>query len=140
LAPKLQEALGQPVVVENRPGASGRVGADSVVRSDPDGYTLYMATEGAIVIAPHLTKDMTYDPLTDLKPVSLVIRTAPLISVHPSHEAQSMQHLLELAKTNPGKYRYGQSGVGGPNHLAFEMLKQMADVDITDLAYRGTGA
>src|SRR3546814_7536690 len=83
------ESLGQPVVVENRPGASGRVGADSVVRADPDGYTLYMATEGAIVIASHLVKDMTYDPLTDLKAVSLVIRTAPLISVHPSHEAHN---------------------------------------------------
>src|SRR3546814_2550554 len=108
------ESLGQPVVVENRPGASGRVGADSVVRADPDGYTLYMATEGAIVIASHLVKDMTYDPLTDLKAVSLVIRTAPLISVHPSHEAQNMKQLLELARANPGKYNYGHSGVGGP--------------------------
>src|SRR3546814_3725392 len=99
-----------------------------------------MATEGAIVIASHLVKDMTYDPLTDLKAVSLVIRTAPLISVHPSHEAQNMKQLLELARANPGKYNYGHSGVGGPNHLAFEMMKQMAEVDITDIAYRGTGA
>src|SRR3546814_14784971 len=74
-----------------------------------------------------------------LFPYTTLLRS-PLIAVHPSHEAQNMKQLLELARANPGKYNYGHSGVGGPNHLAFEMMKQMAEVDITDIAYRGTGA
>ncbi|WP_161140034.1 Bug family tripartite tricarboxylate transporter substrate binding protein [Propylenella binzhouense] len=140
LAPELQQSFGQPVVVENRPGAQGRIGTDLVAKAEPDGQTILMATEGAIVILPHLPEPLPYDPLKDLAPVSLVVRTTPVIVANPSVEADSLKDLIADAKANPGKYFYGHSGVGGPNHLMFELLKQKTGAKIEQVPYQGTGA
>lgn len=140
IAPKMQATLGQPVIVENRPGAQGRVGADSVAKARPDGHTILMSTEGALVITPHMGEALPYDPLTDFAPISQVVGFAPVIVANAALEADTLADFLKLAKENPGKYTYGHSGIGGPNHLAMELLKQMAGVDIVAVPYQGTGA
>jgi tripartite-type tricarboxylate transporter receptor subunit TctC len=138
LAPRLQETLGAPVIVENKPGAQGRIGVETVASAKPDGQTLIMSTEGAVIILPNLSK-LPYDPLKDLAPVSLVVRTAPIIVANKDLKVDSLADLIKQAKANPGKFNYGHSGVGGPNHLTFEMFKQMAGVDIQQIPYKGTG-
>ncbi|GGE52537.1 hypothetical protein GCM10007276_31960 [Agaricicola taiwanensis] len=140
LAPHLQQELGQPVIVENRPGAQGRVGADSVAKAKPDGHTILMSTEGALVITPHMGEALPYDPLKDFAPISQVVGFAPVIVANASLEADTLADFIALAKKNPGKYSYGHSGIGGPNHLAMELLKEMAGIDIAAIPYQGTGA
>lgn len=140
LTTPLQQILGQPVVVENRSGAAGRIGTAFVAKSEPDGETLLVTTESSIVIAPHSGVVMNYDPLNDLIPVSLLTRNAILLVVHPSVKANSLQEFMALAKARPGELTYGSSGVGGPNHLAGETFKRMTGLNITHVPFQGTGA
>jgi tripartite-type tricarboxylate transporter receptor subunit TctC len=140
LSLKLGGILGRPVVVENRAGANGRIGADFVVRSPPDGHTILITPEGAIVIGPHIAQSMSYDPQKDLAPVSLLTKTASMLVATPKLPVSNLADLIKLAKEKPGTLYYGSSGVGGPNHLAGEVFKQMAGVDIVHAPYKGTSA
>src|SRR5437868_8503533 len=139
VTPKLGEALGQPVVVENMGGAGGISGVTEVARSQPDGYTLLVADVGQIAINPHLFSKLPYDPMKDLAPVSL-IGTSPLYLVaHPSVPANTLQELVALAKKQPGKLNYGSSGIGSIHHLATEALKAGFGIDLVHVPYKGTG-
>src|SRR5689334_5090496 len=138
--PHLQQALGQPFIVENRAGAAGRIGTDAVAKAEPDGHTLLMTTESSLVIAPHIGVPMSYDPLKDFAPVSLLTRNAVVLVVHPSVPANTLMEYIALARARPGQMFYASSGVGGPNHLAGEIFKQMTGLDIVHVPFQGTGA
>jgi tripartite-type tricarboxylate transporter receptor subunit TctC len=138
--PHLQQALGQPFIVENRAGAAGRIGTDAVAKAEPDGHTLLMTTESSLVIAPHIGVPMSYDPLRDFAPVSLLTRNAVVLVVHPSVPANTLMDYIALARARPGQMFYASSGVGGPNHLAGEIFKQMTRLDIVHVPFQGTGA
>jgi tripartite-type tricarboxylate transporter receptor subunit TctC len=140
LQPHLQQLLGQSFYIENRAGAAGRIGTDAVAKAEPDGQTLLMTTESSIVIAPHMGVVMNYDPLKDFAPVSLLTRNVVILVVHPSVPADTLQEYIALARAKPGQMFYASSGVGGPNHLAGEIFKQMAGVDIVHVPFAGTGA
>jgi len=139
VTPKLGEALGQAVVVENMGGAGGISGVTEVARSQPDGYTLLVADVGQIAINPHLFTRLPYQPLKDLTAVSL-IGTSPLYLVaNPSVPVNSIQELVAYAKANPGKLNYGSSGIGSIHHLATEALKSGFGIDLVHVPYKGTG-
>jgi tripartite-type tricarboxylate transporter receptor subunit TctC len=138
--PHLQQALAQPFIVENRAGAAGRIGTDAVAKAEPDGQTLLMTTESSLVIAPHIGVPMSYDPLRDFAPVSLLTRNAVVLVVHPSVPANTLMEYIALARGRPGQMFYASSGVGGPNHLAGEIFKQMTGLDIVHVPFQGTGA
>ena len=138
LQPGMQERLGQPVVVENRPGGNARIGANTVAKAEPDGYTVLLTTSGAFVIVPFLGK-VAYDPLRDFAPVTLIARSPVLLVAGPRIAARSVADLIALAKNAPGKLTYASSGVGGPPHLSFELLKQAAGFDMLMIPYSSTG-
>ena len=138
VAPRMSESLGQPIVVENRAGANGAVGAEAVARSAPDGYTLCVCAAGTMAIGPHLTKQ-PFDSLRDFAAVSLLATSPFIVTVHPSVKAASIAELVALAKANPGKINFGSSGVGGAPHLSTELFKSMAGVDMVHVAYKGLG-
>ena len=140
LAPRLQQQLEQSFFVDNRAGAAGRIGAGAVAKADPDGHTLLMTTKSSIVIAPHIGVSMTYDPLKDFAPVSLLTRNPVVLAVNPSLGIDTLKDYIALARAKPGQLFYASSGAGGPNHLAGEIFKQMAGVDIVHVPYPGTGA
>jgi len=140
LQPHLQQLLGQAFYIENRAGAAGRIGTDVVAKAEPDGHTLLMTTESSLVIAPHLGVPMSYDPLRDFAPVSLLTRNVVILVVHPSVPAKTLQEYIALARAKPGEMFYASSGVGGPNHLAGEIFKQMTGVNIMHVPFQGTGA
>jgi tripartite-type tricarboxylate transporter receptor subunit TctC len=135
VAAKLAENLGQPVIVENRVGASGNIGASYVAKSPPDGYTLLFANN-TIVSNPAIGK-VPFDVLMDFVPVGMVGSTATAIAVHPSVPATNMQQLLELLAKNPGKFSYSSCGAGTTMHLVAELMKQQAKLDVAHVAYRG---
>jgi tripartite-type tricarboxylate transporter receptor subunit TctC len=139
LAQKLGERLGQTVVVDNRGGAGGGVGAEAVATSPPDGYTLLFSTMGVLAINPSLYKSLRYDPVKSFVPVSLTHATANMLVVHPSVPAKNVQELIAYAKANPGKLTFGSAGNGTSSHLAGELFKSMAGIDITHVPYKGTG-
>src|SRR5262249_45987704 len=135
-AQKLSDVLGQQVVVENQGGAGGTLGINAVVRAAPDGYTLlYHSVSG--VVSAAVGKDLPYDWLRDLVPVSLVTRFAPVLIINPSLPAGDLKEFIALAKANPGKFSYGSSGPGSAIHLASELLKAVAGIDIVHVPYRG---
>jgi tripartite-type tricarboxylate transporter receptor subunit TctC len=135
-AQKLSEVLGQQVVVENQGGAGGTLGINAVVRAAPDGYTLlYHSVSG--VVSAAVGKDLPYDWLRDLAPVSLVTRFAPVLIINPSLPAGDLKEFIALAKVNPGKFSYGSSGAGSAIHLASELFKAAAGIDIVHVPYRG---
>ena len=140
LAPQLQTAFGQTVFVENRAGAAGRLGTGVVAQAEADGHTLLVTTESSLVIAPHMGVTMSYDPLKDLAPVSLLTRNTVMLVVHPSVPVATLADYIALARANPGKTFYASSGVGGPNHLAGEIFKQKTGLDIVHVPFQGTGA
>jgi tripartite-type tricarboxylate transporter receptor subunit TctC len=140
LQPHLQTLVGAPFYVENRAGAAGRIGTDAVAKAEPDGQTLLMTTESSLVIAPHVGLPMTYDPLKDFAPISLLTRNTVVLVVHPSVPAGTLAEYIALARAKPGQMFYASSGVGGPNHLAGEIFKQMAGVDIVHVPFPGTGS
>jgi tripartite-type tricarboxylate transporter receptor subunit TctC len=139
LAQKLGEGLGQTVVVDNRGGAGGSVGAEAVATAAPDGYTLLFSTMGVLAINPSLYKSLRYDPAKSFVPVSLTHATANMLVVHPSIPANSVPELIAYAKANPDKLTFGSAGNGTSSHLSGELFKSMAGIDITHVPYKGTG-
>lgn len=135
---RLSKALGQQVVIENKGGASGAIGAEFVAKSPPDGYTFLATPSLTMVILPHLRK-LTFDPLKDLVPVTSFAEGTLLIVTHPSVPANSLQELAAHAKQNPGKLSWGTPGVGSYGHLICESFKHQAGVDILHVPYRATG-
>ena len=137
IAPKMGDALGQSVVVDNRAGANGGIGNEVVAHSAPDGYTLLLGAAGALTIAPHLYQKLGFDTFNDFVPVALVGASPFVLVVNPSVPANSVADLTALAKSNPGKYNYGSSGTGGAPHLAGELYKRDAGIDIVHVPYKG---
>jgi tripartite-type tricarboxylate transporter receptor subunit TctC len=136
LAPKMTEALGQPVIVDNRPGAGGTIAADLVARATPDGYTLNAMTNSYSVNASFYK--LPYDPIADIAPITLIGTSGYLMVVNPKVPANSLKEFLALAKAKPGELNYGSSGQGAISHLAVELFKLMAGVDLTHVPYKGT--
>src|SRR3989440_4159565 len=138
VAQKLQDALGQPFVIDNKPGAGGSIGTDSVVKSAADGYTLLAASSGPISIMLHLQK-VPYDPLKDLAPVSLVAATPFALVVHPSFPAANAKEFVAAIKADPGKYTFSSSGTGATAHLFAELFNSMAQLQgVRHVPYKGT--
>lgn len=136
--PKMGEALGQQVFVENRPGAGTAIGASEVARSAPDGYTLLLGDAGTYAFNPTLYKKLSYDPVKDFAPVSLTGRFALILTVNPSTmQAKSVKEFVAIAKSRPGKIDYGAPGPGSPIHLAMEFFKQRAGITMTPIPYKG---
>ena len=138
VAKTLGEQLGQQILTDNKAGAGGNIATDYVVRAAPDGYTLYLANVGAIAVNPHLLP-LQYDPLKDLAPITLAVVFPNLVVVQPSVPANNLAEFIKLARDNPGKYTYGSSGIGGAGHLAGELLKMMAKIDLTHVPFKGGG-
>ncbi len=136
LAEKLSSAWGQPVVVENRPGASGMIGAEAVAKADPDGYTLLMGYNAEIAINPSIFRSMSYDPRKAFTPVTIVGTTPMLLVIHPSIPAKSLQELIDLARSGRAKLSYGSAGNGSTPHLGAEMLKNGAKIDLTHVPFK----
>ncbi len=133
----LQEALGQPVVIENRAGANGNIGADAVAKSPADGHTLLMSSGGTISINPHLYSKMSFDPVKDLLPVAAAARVLVFLEVSPKVPTNTIKEFLDYAKKNPGKLTFGSPGSGSSPHLAAEMMKVQANLFATHIPYRG---
>jgi tripartite-type tricarboxylate transporter receptor subunit TctC len=139
LAERMTVMLGQPVVVENRTGAAGIIGAESVAKSAPDGYTIQLATNSTHAVHAELYRGkLPYDPITSFAPVSRTTRGTHILVVHPSVEAQSIADLIKLAKAHPGKLTYGSGGNGQSSHMSAELFKRMAEVDLTHVPFRST--
>jgi tripartite-type tricarboxylate transporter receptor subunit TctC len=134
---KMTAALGQRVYIENKPGAAGTVGADNVAKADPDGYSLFLTTSGAVTIAPHIQASVPYDPLKDFAPVALVTKVTEVVVVKPQLGIKSMKDLVALAKQKPGAISFASTGIGSPPHLAQELLDISADVKFLHVPYRG---
>jgi tripartite-type tricarboxylate transporter receptor subunit TctC len=138
LAPKLQEALGQPVVVENRPGAGGNIGAELVARSAPDGYTLVMGAIATHAINPALYPKLGYDPVRDFRHVALLVQVPNVLVVNNDVPARSVSQLVELLKKNPGKLDFASGSTGSTGHLAGELFKQMTGTYMVHIPYKGS--
>ena len=137
VADKLQASLGQPFVVENRPGAGGSIGTDAVVKSAPDGYTILAASSGPISIMPNL-QGTPYTPLKDIAPISLICATPFALVTHPSFPAKDARELIALIKANPGKYTFASSGTGATAHLFAELFNSMAGIQARHVPYKGS--
>ncbi len=137
IAQHAAQRLGQPFMVENKPGASGNIGADAVAKSKPDGHTLLMGSIGTNAVNAHLFSRMPYDTLKDFAPISLVASGTLMLVTHPSVPVTDMRSLLAYARTHPGKLTYASGGAGASQHLAGELLKTMAKIDIVHVPYKG---
>jgi tripartite-type tricarboxylate transporter receptor subunit TctC len=135
VAQKMSESLGQQIIVDNRTGAAGVIGADFVAKSAADGYTIMGTTSGHTIL-PHLQK-VPWDPIKDFTPITALVTYQLLLSVHPSVPASSFKELISLAKAKPGVLNYGTGGAGTPPHLAMELLKSTAGIDIVHVPYKG---
>jgi len=131
--------LKQTVVVENKAGAQGAIGAEAAARSEPDGYTLFFTAASLFVLNPQLYKKLPYDPEKDFRMLAVITDLPVLMEVHPSVPAKTVAEFVAYAKQNPGKLNFGSAGTGGTTHLAGEMFKQMAGVDMVHIAYKGAG-
>ncbi len=136
LADKLSTAFGQPVVVENKPGAGGTIGADFVAKSSPDGYTLVMATSSTHSVGPFLSK-VPYDPQKDFVPIVYVGKASNILLVSPAAGVNSVGELIDYARKNPGKVNYATSGIGSVAHLTSEMFAAMAGIKLTHVPCKG---
>ena len=137
-AQKLSEAVRQTVVIENRPGADSVIGVRAVVGATPDGYTMLLTT-GSMITSSLVVPTVNYDPLRDLMPVTMVVRSqGTILATRPDFPAKSLQELVALAKKSPGKYNYGHSGIGTPPHVAPELFKLYAGIDLFGVPYKGT--
>ncbi len=137
LGPGITAALGQPVIVENKPGATGNVGADFVAKSTPDGYTLLLADIGSLAISPSVFSSLPFDPVKDFAPVVMVAYSPHLLAVHPSVSAKDARELIAAAKAKPNSLNFAVSGIGGANHLAGVDFAQRAGIKWTYIPYKG---
>ncbi|HWI12368.1 MAG TPA: tripartite tricarboxylate transporter substrate binding protein [Burkholderiaceae bacterium] len=137
IAEPLARALGQAVVVDNRPGAGGNIGTGAVARAEPDGYTLLFTIQGPLVTAPLLTKGLNYDPVRDLAPVTLVATSPNVLVVDPKLGANSLADFVRVAKQKKGQLNYGSVGLGSASHLAMELFKTRAGIDLLHVPYQG---
>ena len=137
VAEKMTAALGQSVIIDNKPGANGTLGGEFVARSDPDGYTLFLTTAGAVTVSPHIMLDIHYDPLRDFAAVALVTRVTEVLVVTPSFGIKTVTELVALAKAKPGTISFASTGIGSPPHLAQELLDASAGVQFLHVPYRG---
>jgi tripartite-type tricarboxylate transporter receptor subunit TctC len=133
----MSEKLGKPVVVEARAGAGGLIGVDHVAKSRPDGYTLVLASSGAMAVLPHLQPNMPFDPRTDLSPITQVLAVPQIVSVAPGLGPKTLAELVAMAKARPGQLTYGSAGIGSSLHLAGELFKMRAGIDIVHVPFRG---
>jgi tripartite-type tricarboxylate transporter receptor subunit TctC len=138
-AEALSARVGQPVVVENKPGASGNVAADLLIRSPADGYTLMVAAAGNLAVKPFLERSVPFDPLTDLAAVINVAEAAHIFVVPASMEAKDLAQFIAYARANPGKVYYGSAGIGSPPHLSLELFGRLAGVKLMHVPYKGIG-
>jgi tripartite-type tricarboxylate transporter receptor subunit TctC len=138
-AQHLTDALGQQVIVDNRPGAGGTLGATILSRATNDGYTIGLCANGEMAISPNLRKKLQYDPLKDFTPISRVGAASLALVVAPGFAAKSVRELVDAAKAKPGALNFASSGTGSTSHLAFELMKTMAAIDIVHVPYKGSG-
>jgi len=138
VANRLQESLGQPIVIEARPGAGGAVGTEAAARSAPDGYTLFMANNSTHGSNPALYSKLPYDAVNDFAPITLVATVPYVLVVDPSLPVKSVQELIALAKAKPGKMNYASAGNGSTHHFCGELLKSMAGIDLVHIPYKGS--
>ncbi len=139
IAPKLTEAWGQPIVIENRTGAAGNIGMEAGAKAVPDGYTLTSAPVGNLAINPQIYSKLAYDVFKDFTPISLIGSVHNVLVVNPSVPAQSLGEFVAHAKANPGKLSFGSGGVGSQAHMGGELLKSMTGIDMLHVAYKGVG-
>jgi tripartite-type tricarboxylate transporter receptor subunit TctC len=139
LADKAKASLGQNIVVENKPGANGAIGAEYVAKSEPDGYTLFFSTAGALAINPSMRSDLPYDPIKDFTPIVPVARNTVLFAVNPTLGVATAQEMIARAKEKPGTITVAITGVGAISHLAIEMLQIAAGIKLQYVPYRGAG-
>src|ERR1700710_3289823 len=139
IADYLSRDLKQTVVVENKAGAQGAIGAEAAARSEPDGYTLFFTAASLFVLNPQLYKKLPYDPVKDFRMLAVITDLPVLMEVHPSVPAKTVAEFVAYAKQNPGKLNFGSAGTGGTIHLAGEMFKQMAGVEMIHVSYKGAG-
>ena len=140
IAQHMSRTLGQPFVIENRPGAGGTIGARAVAKAAPDGHTLMVGHSGVFGIAPALYADPGYEPRRDFAPIGLIASYQQILVVHPSLPVHSVANLIALARKEPGKITYATAGVGSGSHVSTELFAMMADIKLTHVPYRGTGA
>jgi tripartite-type tricarboxylate transporter receptor subunit TctC len=140
MSDKLGASLGKPVVIENITGANGNIACDRAAKSPPDGYTLVMCGNGSLIFGPSLYSKLPYDPVKDFVPITQVFVAANILVVHPDVPANTLPELVALAKAKPGELTYGHTGIGSSQHLAAELFKSMAHLDIQPIGYRGSTA
>jgi len=137
VAQKLAEAMGQPIVIDNRPGAGGNIGTDMVAKAAPDGYTIVMGVFGPIAVNPSLFDNLPYDPIRDFAPITQAVTVTNMLVVHPSVPASTVKELIEYGRENPGKLASATGGVGTAGHMASELFKSMKKLDMTVVPYKG---
>jgi len=139
VAQKLSENIGQSVVVENKAGAGGNIAAQHIAMAPPDGYTIHLTSVGPMAVAPHIVKDLAYDPRRDIAPITMGVVFPNVIIVHSGVPAKTLAEFVALAKAKPGQLTYASSGVGGAGHLAGELFKERAGIDVLHVPYKGGG-
>jgi len=137
VGPKLSERLGQPVVIDNRPGASGNLGAELVAKATPDGHTV-MVSGNPLITSPHLYRNVPYKPLTDFAPISLAAFGTMMLVAHPGTKINTVADLVTRANASPGKISYGSPGIGTPHHMSMELFKDLTGTNLLHVPYKGT--
>ena len=137
VAERLNTALGKTIVVDNRGGAGGNIGMELAAKSARDGYTLAIVHQGTLALNPHIYKHVGYDPITDFTPITRFILSPLMLAVHPATPAKTAGELIDLVRKKPGQYNYGSPGSGTPPHLAAELFKRMAKIEVTHIPYKG---
>lgn len=139
VAPKLSDKIGQPVIVDNRPGGGGSVGIDVVSKAQPDGYTLVLASSGGLTALPYLLKNLPYNPQKDLEPITTFCVSPLVLVAGPAFQGKSVKDLIALARANPGQIAFGSGGNGTATHLAGELFKAVSKTDLLHVPYKGSG-